>query len=123
MKDASSIPNEILSAMQAEKEKNLHKNTFTFSESIYDIVDDLREELSHTNFTICNQNLQHWELHLAVWVVYFDPRGDAKTLTKHLVPSVKTIVKLNPVIAFKVGRIFNDTTETTKKKKLLEREE
>ena len=89
------------------------KMHFTFSESIDDIIDDLREELSHTNFTICKKNLQYWDLSLVDWVVYCDPRGDTKRLTECLVLEMKKIRKFDPVFDFKVRRIFNGATKTS----------
>ena len=38
--------------MQAEKRKTYTKVHFTFSASLDDILDDLREKLSHANFFI-----------------------------------------------------------------------
>ena len=96
---------------------------FTFSKSIDDIVDYLREKLYHTNFTIHKKNLQHWDVSLAGWVDYFESRGEAKPLTKHLVPAVNTMFKFVPVLAFKVRRIFNVTTEISQQKKMLEKKE
>ena len=92
---------------------------FTFSESIDYIIDDLREELSYTNFTIYNQKMQHQEMSLVGWEFYFEPRGDAKTLRERLVPVVKKIVKFDLVFVFKARRIFNGTTEPARHKKYI----
>ena len=51
--------------------------------------------------------LQHWDACLVGWIVFFDPRGNAKVLANHLVLTVKAIVKFNPVFTFKLRKIFN----------------
>ena len=81
-------------------EKTFTKIYFTFSTSLDDILDDLREELSHANFHICRKSMQYWDMNLPGWVVFFDLRGDAKLLTECLVPSVKMIVKLEPIFSY-----------------------
>ena len=90
---------------------------FTLSASLDDILYDLREEIYHANCSICIKTLQHWDVSLAGWVVFFDPRGDAKLLTEHLVPTVKTIVKFEPIFAFTSRRIFNGSTDNFAAKK------
>ena len=82
--------------MQSKKGKTFTKIHFTFSTSLDDILDDVREEISHANFFIFRQSLQDWDTLIACWVFFFDPRGDAKILTEHLLPAVKTIAKFEP---------------------------
>ena len=88
----------------------------TFSEYVNDTIEDLRKELSHTNFTIHQQVLKHRDASLAGLLVCFDFCGDVKVLTKYLFLEASTIAKFDPVLAFKVRNIFNGATETAQEK-------
>ena len=52
--------------MQAKKGKTCTKTHLNFSKSVNNILDDLREELSHANFTIYKQVLQY-RLDSLIW--------------------------------------------------------
>ena len=90
--------------------KTFTKIQFTFSASLDYILHDLREELFYANLSIHRKSLQHWDTSIVGWVVFFDPCGDATILTEHPVHTVKTIVKFEPIFAFKWRKIYNDST-------------
>ena len=123
--DAESIPkfltklSKFFPQCKPRKEKTYTKVHFTFSTSLDDILDDLREELSHANFSIYKQSLQHWDVSLAGWVVYFDPRGEAKCLTECLMPAARQIVSHEPMFAFKFRKIYNGPTDFSTEKRTI----
>lgn len=105
--------------MQALKRKTYTKVHFTFSTSLENILDDLRKELSHVNFYIYKQSLHHSDVSLTGWVVYFDPRGEVKFLTEHLIPTVRKIVKHEPTFASKCQKTYNGPTNFSTEKRTI----
>ena len=52
-------------------------------------------------------------------VVYFNPRGEAKFLTEHLIPEVIKIVKHEPMFASKHRKIYDGPTDFSTKKRII----
>ena len=73
--DAESIPKHITIICKFPPQCKLRKGKpytkvhFAFYASLYDILDDLKEKLSHNNFSIYKQLLQHWDFSLTDWIV------------------------------------------------------
>ena len=76
-------------SFRPKKSKSCARFHFLHSESLEDIIDDLRDQLSAWNFSICKKALQHWDTCNTGWIVYFDPKNDPKELTIFLYKPVK----------------------------------
>ena len=73
---------------------------FPYAETIEDIMDDLRDEVSGFNFSTCKQDLHHWDTSKAGRIVWLDPKNNPKVLILFLTDPLK-MVKYDPVFAFK----------------------
>ena len=70
-------------------------------------MDNLKEELSNYSFTIYKQILQHWDITLGGWVVYFNLRNNSLDLYHYLVELIRKKVNFELVFAFKIKKVFN----------------
>jgi len=111
--DASSIPKFVLklgtffSQIKLKRGKFYTKLHLIYTTNLEDIIDNLKEELSNYSFTIYKQILQHWDITLGGWVVYFNLRNNSLDLYHYLVELIRKKVNFELVFAFKIKKVFN----------------
>ena len=84
--------------------KSYTKIHFIHSYLLEDIIEDLKDELLYINFAIYHKVLQHWNILVAGWIIYFDPRCDPKDLAIFLSDPIKKMIKFDSIFAFKAKK-------------------